>query len=378
MSKYTTEVRFICESKAGLDASVGYNSIDEIVTTAAPLIFNFDFPIYDENYRLPLEKRILKHYYTREISEETVGLWQLRLEDRMNLIMPYYNELYKSTLIDFNPLYDVDYKDEHNKKNDDTRNSSLNREENISKSGGDTETQTSNSSRDETSNVNISGNKDVERNENKEYKDDETNNGNTSNERTIAKENSETENNQTDTINNKSNNNWDLFSDTPQSGIDGVMKAGSNLSANGYLTNARNQIESGNDVTGNKEEKNSTSNEESSDKFKEHTNNVTGKSGNASTTDASKETNSETQNRVNGITENGALNSEKTYNDETTNNVRSNENTVIGSLEDYAQHVYGKRGGATYSKMILEFRDTFIKIDQMILDDLSDLFFGLW
>ena len=108
MSKYTTEVRFICETAVGLDDSVGYADVNEIITGAIPKIFNFDFPIFDENYRSVLERKILKHFYTREIGEETVGLWKLRLDTKLNEIMPYYNKLYMSELLEFNPLYTTD------------------------------------------------------------------------------------------------------------------------------------------------------------------------------------------------------------------------------------------------------------------------------
>lgn len=110
MSKYTTEVRFICENAAGLIESLDEGAIEDIITKAAPKVFNFDFPIFDESYRLTLEKQILRAYYTREIGEETVGLWKLRLNSRLNLIMPKYNQLYESARLQFNPLYDVDYK----------------------------------------------------------------------------------------------------------------------------------------------------------------------------------------------------------------------------------------------------------------------------
>ena len=79
MSKYTTEVRYICEVNADLDESKGFNNVDEIITEAAPKIFDFEFPIYDEAYRLPFEKMILRHFYMREIGLETVGLWKLKL-----------------------------------------------------------------------------------------------------------------------------------------------------------------------------------------------------------------------------------------------------------------------------------------------------------
>ena len=125
MSKYTTEVRFICETEAGLTESEGYKSVNNILAISAPKVFDFDYPIFDEAYRLTLETKILKHYYTREICAETVGLWKLWLDAKMNEIMPYYNELYKTALYKFNPLYDADYYREHEgqgTKHDETEN----------------------------------------------------------------------------------------------------------------------------------------------------------------------------------------------------------------------------------------------------------------
>ena len=113
MSNYTTEVRYICEVNAGKTESVGYSNIDEILEASWNKIFDFSFPIFDENYRKPLCIKILKHYYTREIGEETVGLWKLRLNSRMNEIMPYYNKLYEAWAKEFNPLFDTELTREH-------------------------------------------------------------------------------------------------------------------------------------------------------------------------------------------------------------------------------------------------------------------------
>lgn len=109
MSKYTTEVRFICETLAGYNSSQGYGKVSDILDECWDKVFDFDFPIYDENYRSVLCKKILKHYYTREIGLETVGLWKLKLDTKMNEIMPYYNERYRSADLSYNPLHDVDY-----------------------------------------------------------------------------------------------------------------------------------------------------------------------------------------------------------------------------------------------------------------------------
>lgn len=157
MSKYTTEVRYICENVLNLEHSEGQLSVNQIVQQAAPLIFDFDFPIFDEAYRPTLCTKILKHFYTREIGEETVGLWKLRLDTKLNEIMPYYNKLYLSGVREFNPLFDVDLTTEHEGKgtNDVDRNEDM-LQTNNSNSTGNSSTTTdevgrSNLKQDETS-----------------------------------------------------------------------------------------------------------------------------------------------------------------------------------------------------------------------------------
>nr|DAH20267.1 MAG TPA: Lower collar protein [Caudoviricetes sp.] len=106
MSKYTTQVRFICETCSGLTESTGFNSVEDILDKSWNKIFS-DFPIFDEQYRAELCKKILRHYYTREICCETVGRWKLFLSDKMKNIMPYYNQLYRSELLKIEPLVSV-------------------------------------------------------------------------------------------------------------------------------------------------------------------------------------------------------------------------------------------------------------------------------
>lgn len=72
---------------------------------------NFDFkmtsyPIFDESYRSTLNEKILNHYYENEIGFETAPLFRFYLNQKLNEIMPYYNELYKAQkkLIDENLL----------------------------------------------------------------------------------------------------------------------------------------------------------------------------------------------------------------------------------------------------------------------------------
>lgn len=183
MSKYTTQVRFICEVNSGLDESVGYDNISQVIANSRAKIFDFDYPIFDENYRATLETKILKHYYTREIGLETVGLWKHFLDMRMNEIMPYYNKLYESELLEFDPFGDVDYTREGNRNDV----SNTNGESTTTDGGEDTKSGTDTPKR----------------------------------------------------------STWDLYSDTPQGGVAGINAGEASVGSNAYLTNARHVIEDG-------------------------------------------------------------------------------------------------------------------------------------
>lgn len=179
MSNFTVQLRWYCESVSGLPSGSSYN---DIIAASYNKVFSFQYPIYDEAYRAILEKKIIKHYYMREIGMETVGQWKLFLDARMNEIMPYYNQLYSSTLLEFNPLYDMDVKRTH--------------------------TVTVTGNQNDTGSLTINGNDSDNR----------------------------TETEQGDV--NNSNTTTDLFSDTPQNKLEGVDTME-------YLTTAKKQSDSG-------------------------------------------------------------------------------------------------------------------------------------
>lgn len=224
MSKYTTEVRFICETAAGLETSQGYISVNKIIEKALPSVFDFSFPIFDENYRTVLETKILKHYYTREIGLESVGLWKLKLETKLNEIMPFYNQLYKSELLDFNPFYDVDL----------TRDHKLNKTENTKQTGTEEVDSTKNGSVTDETNTEENGNQ------------NSTSDTNINN--TTGSTSEETAGN--------TKTHYDKYSDTPQGSLQNVQN-------DTYLTNARMINDTDNQtgkttVTGNDESKGTT------------------------------------------------------------------------------------------------------------------------
>ena len=95
---------------------------------------NFDFkmtsyPIFDENYRNTLNNNILYHYYENEIGFETAPLFRFYLNQKLNEIMPYYNNLYiaqQKLLNESNLFNNVNLTETFNRKNDTTTNSSSN------------------------------------------------------------------------------------------------------------------------------------------------------------------------------------------------------------------------------------------------------------
>lgn len=63
-----------------------------------------DYPIFDESYREELNNKIFHACRNREIGFETPELFLEELQEWMDLNMPEYNYLFKSTLIELNPI----------------------------------------------------------------------------------------------------------------------------------------------------------------------------------------------------------------------------------------------------------------------------------
>ena len=299
MSKYTTEVRYICEKANDLEHSTGYLDVDDIIEGAIPDVFSFTFPIFDEAYRNVLCTKILRHYYTREIGFETVGLWKLKLQTKLNEVMPYFNQLYESELIKFNPLYDTNLQTT-----------------NVGNKDSQTDKQ-----------ENRTGNA-VTANQKSGTNDNVGSASSVASDKGAAERSSFKNENGTDL-------HYDLYSDTPQGALTGV-------DAENYLTNARK-------ITDNRKA-------DSNDINNEKTNN---------------ESNAFTQNETNN-----------TYN-ENNHETRLNTESATGtdkftSTENYLIHVSGKQSGNSFSKMLQEFRDTFLNIDMEVIESLSDLFLNLW
>lgn len=85
-------------------------------------LFNFKYPFYDEQKRKEFETKFIRKFYTREIGFETEGLFKFELETWLLIRMPYYNQLFRSELIKFDPMRNMIRERRNQKQNDNSRN----------------------------------------------------------------------------------------------------------------------------------------------------------------------------------------------------------------------------------------------------------------
>lgn len=307
MSRYTTELRYIVESGYDLGLS--------------------EYEIISEEYRTKLNKKILDHYYFYEIGFETASKFKHYLNTTMNEIMPYYNQLLKSELLEINPLLTFERKKNLSKNVDSQTLEDL--KNNITKEQDSTTTDslTNDSTLDNTSTSNTDDTQNV--------KDEGTEN----NEVNSSKTNTSTQ----------SSENKDIFSDTPQSLI-----TDTDIQANVYATEMRIKNES-NTI----DESETLSNKDSRVKFNDTT----------STSNSSNQTSSNSSSSSN-------TDSTSIYdNDESVSNISDNKhNTTLSETNIITENGFE----ISLSDLLLRYRETFLNVDMMIIDDLKDLFMMIY
>ena len=119
MSKYTITIKDIVNGYNILD---DFKPIDEKLDIAREYIFDFNYPIIDDSTKKRIEIAILKHYYYREIAFETIGMFKIKLNDRLNLIMNRYNALYEKQDLNLSPYINSYLKENGNSNGGSTTN----------------------------------------------------------------------------------------------------------------------------------------------------------------------------------------------------------------------------------------------------------------
>lgn len=321
MSKYTTEVRFICENKAGLTESKGASNVDTIINDSWDKIFTTQCSFFDPAYKAVLCKKILKHYYLREIAAETVGIWLLWMNTKLEEIMPYYNQLYESALLEFDPFKDTDYQRTHQGENTGSRNTDSTANSTGSKSGSNAHN-TADASENHTT---------------------ATSNTNTTDTGTIT----DAKDAASDSTASSSGNKGDRYSDTPQGTINNT-----DVTGDAYLTNVRLVNDSTSGV--------------SHDETLENNLQTRALQGTNSTTSTDSNMQSATKTEAGNFSET----------DSQTAANKTEEQSI--NTDAYIEHVFGKMAATPYSDLLQKFRDTFLNIDMLVIDEFNELFLQLW
>lgn len=338
MARYTTQVRTICETVAGLSDSVGYTDVETVLNDSWDKIFTA-FPIYDEAHRADLCKKILRHYYTDEIAFETYGLWQLAINTKLVEIMPQYNSLYKASAEIINPLYNKSlsrqYDGTSKGTNKDTRTDNLTDTASATTTATGTDTRTDNMT--DTNGGSVITKSDSKRTDALKAVTDNTSTSTTT----------------SSASNNSSNDSF--TSDTPQGSLSDV-KAGK------YMTNASIGTSTG-----------STSGNDKNDMTAKNTVNNTGTVSNTGT---------DTVTDSHTLTKTGTVKNDST-NSMTSDSTLSKTGTVVNDGIDsrtdaHTETVTGYEGSATYAELLKKYSDAIINIDMMIINDLSTMFMQIW
>lgn len=308
MASYTTQLRTLIEQPTQ------YQSIPmrERIEEGRKKLFNFDYPIFDENYRGVFETHFIRNFFMREIGFETEELFKFQLETWLIINMPYFNKLFESELIEFDPLINSSMSVTSNETTNKTQNDirDMLRNETIDKGT------TFNTEQDSTGLTTSSGQTD----------------GTTS----IDQTSSGTEGTLTDDFNRT------IESDTPDSRLTITTNDGE-----GALTYASKIVEN------NENNKHDTTRNETL-------------ANDGTTSETSSATTNETNNTIQSAT-----GTEDVVNNETKNDTL---NSVVNEVEDYVQQRVGKIGVQSYSEMVMKYRESFLRVEKQIFDEMNQLF----
>ena len=422
MSHYTTEVRWICESKyTGQDPE----DIDSVIAATYTDILKIKLAqeIFDPQYYPIIAQKIIRHYYFREIGAETAGLWIYWMNTRFSELLPYYNKLWQSALLEFDPFKDVDYTREGQKtgqtQQSQTEATETNKAEqhtekdtNVSGENRSANTDTVSTAKSEnkgTENANGLENQIGNENGSLEGTDTNTLTKTTDNDTTETDTTTNTKVTDQDTTGSSTERRTgtvttdddrstrDLFSDTPQNNL-------SPITNETYLTNARQITETDdNTVTNNLTNTLQTSGtmdetvtdtgsgtkmisgegteESTEEKSLDHTEAKT--FSNAKTTSDTKTSESTSKDDKVDTTKENATANAFSNGSRTGDTVGTTKGSAERQSEDSAQEqwiekIAGKMNTISYSELLEKYRKTFLNIDLMFIKEFDDLFMRLW
>jgi len=115
MASYSMPLRTFIEQATQNEVNL---SIREKIEKGRKKLFDFDYPIFDPNYKAVFETHFIRRFYMREIGFETEELFKFQLETWLIINMPYFNKMFESELIDFDPLMNSEMQSDFSRTKD--------------------------------------------------------------------------------------------------------------------------------------------------------------------------------------------------------------------------------------------------------------------
>lgn len=296
----------------------------KMLEPARKKLFDFDYPIFDEDYRKVLELKVLNRFWLQSIGFEEWGEFKWRFRNFFITHMDYYNRLYQSvTFNDYNPDDDIDLHDTHN-RDDESRSNLHGRANSESNGHGDSVSKTDT---ENTSDGTTTGN---------EHGTVKT---------TESGKTTGTEHSDSKTTDSGTQNSRKTVLDPPQSATE--MNANY---ANVVNIDNENHDNAGTNVTDS---------------------NTDGTTDNEINTTTDNKTDGTSKVNDNGTSETNA--SETTKNTNVANNTQEANATTT---EAYVSRRYGRNGNHMRGELIKAQRENIIDIDNMLLEDISRRLFS--
>lgn len=420
MAMYTMELREIVEQATQFENLPHRERIER----GRKNLFDFDYPIFDENYRKVFETNFIRNFYMREIGFETEGLFKFQLETWLLINMSYYNKMFESELLEYDPLTNTKYRVEHNKKNDKLQNNLLDKTKNDVNTRSQLDVRdglknedrikTQLDNRDIKQNENVitteNINKEINRNDFKNLdglETERTNNttDNTSDiKNTIKSDVNRDSKTSSDNTENKENNysvddfTRDLKSNTPDGRLaittqdgKGVIEYASQIDEKTdnkkHKTTEKNTSKILSDVNDkslmNNEE---TGNEKSLENFNGNKTNEIGESERLESTINDNTLGNKSDNKTSttgdilnsNVNDKNNTSTKDTLDSKVDDRLNSQENEKlnieVNDIEDFLQYSFGKTGTITFPELVQKYRESLLRIEKEIFREMNQLF----
>lgn len=347
MASYTMELRNYIEMWTQETEDLSYAERIEVGRTK---LFDFPYPVWNDQYKKEFETKFIRNFYMREIGFETEQLFKMRLENWLAINMPYYNQLLESELLQdgYNPLTNSKTEVKHNRKNQREQDDLRNRMQNV----GESETTDQTATMNEDSSFNTDEKAEVNRTLDRTQNTEDVGNSETDSTRS--------ENENTD----GSSESFDrkLTDQTPDGRLGitandgtGVINYASEIEENRNTGTT----EGSRDVTGSEASETSTTNSQD----------VTGKD--------TEKVNSDTN--TNGVSETDTStqsNIDREMNRDTTD--RDTLDREVRDNEDFLENREGKIGVVSFAKLLMQHRQTFLRVEKEMFREMQVLFMGIY